>query len=162
MKSLIVGVALILLYTIFIIYQDDSNTYQRELERLKQVADECASSGALYFYENQYSEGYKVINQTETINAIEYILKYNLKLDDNFNPLSISYWKEHITYNAYFFDDSNTSFPFLYTDPYTGGQKLITEPSVVVIINAGYGDFRLSFLDLNDSIRSSSYEYYTR
>jgi hypothetical protein len=49
--------------------------------------------------------------------------------------------------------------PFLYIDQKTQYTKLITHPTVVVTIDSGKPRFRLSFLRLDDVIRSGSYEH---
>jgi hypothetical protein len=159
MKSLIVGLALSILFVSFTIYQQDHNSYIRALESLKYVADECSASASLYFDKSEYAEGRMVFNQSEGIKAIEYILKKGLKLDDSLNPLPNTYWTEQVDYKVYFYDDSNSTFPFLFVDPDTSFTKTISEPTVIVTINAGKPRYRLSFITASDAIRSSSYEY---
>lgn len=162
MKPLIVGMAIVLLFTAFILFQQDHNKYIRELERLKFIADECSASASLFFDTVEFSEGRKVFNRTESIKALEYILKANLKLDDELKPLPNNYWRDTVKYDVYFFDEGNTTFPFLFTDPKTNYVKTLVEPTVIVTINTGKPRYRLSFVTLTDTIRSSAYEYETR
>lgn len=162
MKPLIVGLAIVILFTAFTIYQQDNNTYIRQLEYLKYIADECADSAALYYNTTEFGEGRKVFNQDEGIKAIEYMLKDYLNLYDDLTPKDNSYWVDPIEYNVYFFDYSNTTFPTLFTEPITGYVKSITEPTVVVTINAGRPKFRLPFLSADDAVRTSAYEYQER
>jgi len=159
LKVLIVAISITILFTGFLIYQQDNNRYIRELENLKHAADECSASASLLYHPTEFSQGRKIFNQTEGIEAIKYMLKSYLNLDDILMPLDNTYWQDQITYDAYFLDTSNTTFPYLFTDPLTGYVKTITEPTVIVTINAGTPHFRLSFLSPDDAIRSSSYEY---
>lgn len=159
MKPLIVGLALAILYTSFMIYQQDNNQFIRALEDLKYVADECSDSASLFYNTSQFGKGKKTFNQIEGKKAIKDILKKNLNLDDTLTPLPGGYWTETIEYDVYFFDDSNTTFPYLFTDPKTSYSKTLTEPTVIVTVNAGKPRFRLSFLNPSDAIRSSAYEY---
>ena len=92
--------------------------------------------------------------------------------DDN------SYWMEQIQYKVYFYDDSeickvydNGSFEreetFTYgdshKDDWTTYNTVISDPTVVITINAGLARFRLKSLDpLPDIIRSSSHEWEDR
>jgi len=161
MKPLIFALAITILFVGFTIYQQDHNRYIRELENLKYVADECSASGVLYFIETEYSEGRMIFNQPESKKVIEYILKHALHLDDYFYPQD-AYWTDRIEYEAYFFDESNISFPYLYTDSETAFTKAIFYPTVVVKINAGRPRYRLSFLPAQDVIRISAYEHKER
>lgn len=178
MKPLIVGLAVIILYSMFIVYQQDNNMYIRQLENLKYVADEAAASGALFFDEVEYSEGRKVYKKSESNKAIEFMIKDLLKLDNSFKPLSNSYWSDTIEYDVYYFDDSKTmtqyknnnlvkiepfsSYGFMFEDPKAVYIKYIDEPTVIVTINAGKPNFRLSFINTTDTYRSSGYEYLGR
>jgi len=162
MKSFIVSIALILLFNIYTVFQIDSDTYRRQLERLKFVAEECADSAALYYDLEAYSQGKIIYNQDEGIKAIEYMLKTHLKLDDSLKPVS-GYWQDQIQYDVYFIDEKNYTFPYEFPyefiDARTGYKMYIFEPTVIVTIEAGRGRMRLPFLSINSSIRSSAYEY---
>lgn len=162
MKTFLFSIAMIIMYIIFITYQVDNNTYIRQLDELKVLVDECAATASLYYDEEAFSKGNIIYNQKEGIKAIEYLIKYCLKLDNNFVPNDHSYWQDTIKYDVFFMDDSNTSFPYLFQDSYRGYTKLITNPTVVVVIDAGRARFRLEFLESKNAIRVSSYEYLER
>jgi len=162
MKPFIFAMALTILYTTFSIYQHDHNAFIRQQEQLKYVADESSASASLFYDTTEYSEGRKVFNRTEGIKALEDILKRNLKLDDFFIPLPNTYWREKIEYKVYFYDESNTTFPFVFTDPTTSYVKTLTEPTVIITVDAGKPRYRLSFLNPVNTVRSSAYEYETR
>lgn len=174
MKQLIFGLAIIILWTGFSIFQIDNNRFLRYQEDLKYQANECSNTAALYYDTDQFGEGKKVFDRTRANNAIEEIIKLNMKLDNNLEPNTNSYWTEAIEYYVYYFDDSGItrtyknkvlekqaafSYGSLFTEPLTGYKKLITEPTAIVTINAGKAYYRLSFIDTGDVIRTSAYEY---
>lgn len=173
MKVFITAAAMIVLWTMFFIYQTDTNKYTRELEHLKHTADECAASAALYYNDEKYGEGIKVYNQAEGNKAILYLMKNNLNLNDDLSPKN-PFFSGTVSYYAYYFDDSGymysykngeyqgktaIAFGYLFTEPSTGYKKLIAEPCVVVTINEGKANYKLSFLKISDAIRTSAYEY---
>lgn len=169
MKTLIVTIAITLLYAGFLVYQQDNNRYLRELEILKHAADEASASASLYYDAAMFAEGDKIFNQAEGRKAIEFILRSYLNLDEYLMPLDNTYWQDRVTYNVYFIDqkyldqyDEDANFPYLFRDELTGYVKTITEPTVIVTVNAGRPRYRLSFLSPNDAIRSSCYEYVGR
>ena len=101
-----------------------------------------------------------IFNKTESIKAIEEVIKVHLNLDDNFMPLHNSYWTEKVTYKAYFYDDNNCTYPYLFTDDITGFSYVIRNPTVVVTINAGKARYSLSFIKSNsDNIRIAAHTW---
>ncbi|WP_113672779.1 hypothetical protein [Vallitalea guaymasensis] len=162
MKPFIFTLAMLILFSIFLTYQTDNNNYNRQLEKLKQVADECSAAAGLFYDEEAFSAGLTIYNQEEGKKAIEYIIKKNLNLIDEHSPSDRSYWKDAINYKVVFFDNSNTVFPHSYTDDLNRFSKLIAEPTIIVEINAGKPPFRLKFLKLKNAVRSSAYEYLER
>jgi len=93
-------------------------------------------------------------------------------------PVPNSYWSKNIECKVYFYDDSGIckvyangspereeafTYGDSHTDDWTSYTIVISDPTVVVTINAGPGRFRLKFLDpLPDIIRSSSHEWEDR
>ena len=159
MKQLILTYAFSILFIMFLIYQQDNNRLLREMENLKQVADEVAATGGLCFDAQEYSEGNLVFNRAEADDAIAYMIISLMNTDDAFLPASNSYWTSTIKYDVYYFDKTNVTFPYLFTDSKTSYTILVTQPTVIVTINAGKPRHRLSFLTLDNTIRSGSYEY---
>ncbi|WP_291633734.1 hypothetical protein [Clostridium sp.] len=143
MKQFIVGWAIVLLSLNWLSYKQDNYMHQEQMLRLKRVCQEAAVAGAQYFDKSQYRYGKYVFNQSEGTKAVEEIIKYNLKLDNNFVPLANTYWQDKITYTITFLDDSNTVYPLLYTDPSGMLTHAITSPTVVIAINAGKTRYRL-------------------
>lgn len=162
MKPFLFTLAMLILFAIFLTYQTDNNIYIRQLEKLKCVADECSSAAGLLYDEEAYSRGITIYNQKDCEKMVKYLIEKNLYLDDALTPLKASYWEDKIEYKIFYFDNSNTTFPYYYTDEKERFTKLISEPTVIVEINAGNPRFRLHFLQLKDSIRSSAYEYLER
>ncbi len=174
MKPFIVGIAIFLIYLMLIMFQTDSNMFLRAQEDLKFQADELANTGLLFYDPIQFSEGKKVFDIAASNNAISNLIKLNLGLDNGYVPIN-SYWTDPINYYTYFFDHSGRmrmyhnnvlvsdvpfTFSYLFTEPITGYKKLVTEPTVIVTIDAGSPRFRLTFLNgIGNVVRTSAYEY---
>lgn len=140
------------------VYVQDAFRHQAENNNLKNVASRASLAAGLYLETDAFGHGEIVFNQAEGIKAAEAIIQSNLALDNHFTPLERSYWQETVTYEIYFFDTSNTSFPHRFTHGATGYSKLLVAPTVIVSINGGKADYRLMEVD-SDQIRTSSYEY---
>lgn len=158
MKSYIMGFAIFLISMSFTIFQQDYNLHQQHLYSLKFTAEEAAAAAAQYLELNQYKNGRLVFNQAEGTKAAEYIIKQQLKLDDNFAPLFGSYWHDQVQYKIEYFDDSNSTFPFLYTHEMTQISITIAEPTVVVTIDAGKPQYRM-FANPPNAIRVASHSW---
>ncbi len=143
MKTYIVGVALFFVFMIFTTYQYEYNMHQEQVYSLKFVAEEVAAGAAQYILIDRYMDGYLVFNKKESIQAVEYILHKNLKLNLELFPGINSYWTQQIQYDIKFFDDSNTNFPYLYEDLINAFTLTITDPSVIITINAGAPRYKL-------------------
>lgn len=164
MKSFIVGITVVLLSTFFITYQQDSNLHQLKLHELKYVAEEVAAAAAQFHDLEEYGEGRLVFNQEEGIKAAEYVLKQTLSLNDDFKPKSGTYYQDQIKLHIEFLDESNTIFPYTYTDTDTNFTQVITEPSVAVTINAGKARYRVRYIQLDqiDCVRTAIHEWKER
>lgn len=160
MKTVIVGIGTLILSIFVCLCVQDVKTYQRYNQDLRFVCEELSATGTLYNDKNEFSEGRMVFNQVEANKAIKEQLKSMLRTDDSLSPLHNSYWTEQIQLYTYFVDDSNTAFPYLFTDPITGYTKTLTSPAVIVTINAGVGKFSFpAILSPGPSIRSASHEW---
>ncbi len=162
MRDMLFGIAFLLVYTISTVFQQDYNLNQRQLEKVKFVCEEASASASLYHSKTEYAEGREVFDQAEGKKALEDQIKTLLYLDSSFIPTASSYWRDKANYKVYFFDDSNTTYPYVFVDPDTGYTRTITDPTVVVTINTGRPRYRLSFITLTDTIRSSSHEWISR
>lgn len=174
MKQLIVGVALIIVSLFMLVFQIDNYNCRLQSDFLKYCADEASNSASLLYDENEYKLGSKIFIEEEGIKSIENTIKHYLKTDDSLVPLSDSYWKDKVTYTAYFFDDDlecriykngtyissfNFTYPYLFTDEELNYKKSIGTANVIVTINAGRGTYSLIFLNDPTISRSSGYEY---
>ena len=159
MKPFIVGLASILLSVFILVFNQDYRTNSHYFKELKYVAEEASVSASLFIDTNEYSAGRIVFNQAEGNKVIKAQIIEFLRLDDGMNPKSNSYWTDTVTYKAYYFDDSNTLYPYLFKDDNTLFTQVITEPTIVVTINAGKGRYRIPlFKNTGDFIRSSAHE----
>lgn len=184
MKPLIAGLAMIIIALLMLIFQIDNYNCRLQTEFLKHCADEASNSASLFFDKDEFAQGSKIFIEEEGVKAIELILKTWLKLKDNlpgdrFKPEKESYWRDNISYTAYFFDDDGIcevyvngkwarNFNFTYdVDTKTRHPYIEESPdypinvrkaNVVVIINAGRANYKL-FLNPKPTIRLSGYEY---
>jgi len=174
-KIFIITVAVVILYSFTVVFTQDYRQAQRNSYRLKYVCEELSAAGASFFDREEYSEGYTVFNTEEGIKAIKDQMTSLLSVDNSMTPVANSYWSKNMEYKVYFYDDlsickvyTNGSLEreeaFTYgdshRDDWTPYNMVISDPTVVVTINAGPGRFRLKFLDpLPDIIRSASHEW---
>jgi len=177
-KIFIITVAVVILYSFTVVFTQDYRQAQRNSYRLKYVCEELSATGASFFDREEYSEGYTVFDAGEGIKAIGDQLTNLLSVDSSMTPVANSYWSKNIEYRVYFYDDSGIcrvytngspereeafNYGDLHKDDWTSYNTVISNPTVVVTINAGPGRFRLKFLDpLPDIIRSSSHEWEER
>jgi len=174
-KIFIITVAVIILYSFTVVFTQDYRQAQRNSYRLKYVCEELSCTGASFFDREEYSEGYTIFDTEEGINTIGDQLTSLLSVESSMTPAANSYWSKNMQYKVYFYDDSGIcrvytngspereeafTYGDLHKDDWTSYNTVISDPTVVVTINAGPGRFRLKFLDpLPDIIRSSSHEW---
>lgn len=164
MKWFLMGSAFLVISTWFTLFQDQHDRHTLESEHVKWTAEQAAAAAAQYFVKNRYAEGFYVFNQAEGIQAAEYIIKSNLELDDNFDPLPGSYWTERVTYTIEFYDDDTiastgtcTGYPCLYIHPTNDFSLAIAYPTVIVSIYTGKA--RYSIIAAPDVYRTGAYEW---
>jgi len=174
-KIFIITVAVVIVYSFTMVFAQDFRQAQRNSYRLKYVCEELSATAASFYDLEDYSDGYTIFNTEEGINAIKDQITSLLSVDSSLIPVDNSYWSEQIQYMVYFYDDSeickvysNGSFEreeafaygSIHEDDWTSYYTVISDPTVVVSINAGPPKFRVKFLDLlPDIIRSSSHEW---
>jgi len=177
-KIFIITVAVVILYSFTVVFTQDYRQAQRNSYRLKYVCEELSAAGASFFDREEYSEGYTIFDTEEGIRAIGDQLTNLLSVDSSMTPVANSYWSKNVEYKVYFYDDSGIcrvytngspdreeafTYGDSHKDDWTSYNIVISDPTVVVTINAGPGRFRLKFLDpLPDIIRSSSHEWEER
>jgi len=178
MKIFIVTIAVVILYTFTLVFTEDYRQAQRNNYRLKYVCEELSSTGASFYDQEKYGEGYTVFNTDEGIKTIKDQMTKLLSVDSDLTPASNSYWSKNMEYMVYFYDDSGIckvytngdlereesfSYGSEHKDDWTSYNEVIGDPTVVVTINAGPGRFRIKILDpIPDMIRSSSHEWEER
>jgi len=174
-KIFIITVAVVILYSFTVVFTQDYRQAQRNSYRLKYVCEELSATGASFFDREEYSEGYTVFDTEEGIKAIREQIASLLSVDSNMAPVDNSYWSKNIEYKVYFYDDSGIckvysngslereeafTYGVLHKDDWTLYNTVVSDPTVVVTINAGPGRLKLKLLDpLPDIIRSASHEW---
>ena len=162
MKIVLYMFAMVIVLTPFSIYDMDHDIYLLKQEQLKHVADDCSAAALLYYDEDFFSGGYKVFNKTAGNDAVEYLIGNNLSNVPE-------------EYYTYYFDGDGTmttyrgrqllgsqkdiDYPYIFTEGLTGYKSIVEEPRVIVTINNGLFDYRLTFMKDQPLIRTSGYEY---
>ena len=159
MKAALFGIAAFVFSMFIWLFCHDYYLNHNQFMQLKRTAEEASVAATMFINPQQESEGKIVFNQPEGHKAIRAMLKAMLKTDDSLNPTEESYWQDQITYNAYYYDDLNTTYPYTFIDPQTGYSFVVNRPSVIVTINAGKA--RYSFKGVvpdEENIRSAAHE----
>lgn len=173
MKVFIFSMAVIIVFSMFMVFQADNDSFLRDQQYLKSVADDCSNAAALYYDQDKFSEGVKVFNKDEGNKAVLYVLKNNLHLNNDLTTEddSLQTAFRHFTY---YFDGDGTmttyegdmlagqetfSFPYRFREERTGYEQVVYEPMVIVTIDAGKFNYRLSAVSDPELIRTSGYEY---
>ena len=130
MKLLIAFMALISLYMMFFLYQNDMNQYLREQSKIKSIAEECAAGASLYFDETAFSQGYFLFDKGEAEEYVKYILEHSFP-----QPYVVSYEIE-----------------------YREGPDIVKPGIGVTLTVQGRDWFRLGFLSVTEIKRKAFYE----
>ena len=170
MKILIIFVSILIINTGALIFQSDFNRFNIFSAFAKDFADEAASSIALYYDEDNYSNGYLVSNKEEAMEHLEFLIDSLMK---KYNNQGI----KDIEYNLYFVDQSNMiyaykngkliyekeiEFPFYFNDA-SENSILVSRPSIILNLSINFKDiFRLPFIKQEVVSRSSMYELKSR
>ena len=157
MKSFLMGIASFLLALYFFLFLHDYNLNKYYFNDLKIVCEEASAAGSLFINWEEYGEGKIVFDYEEAEEAIDAVIITMLDLNPHdMSPKETSYWTSNITRDIIYYDDNPTSDSV--TDPNTG--LPITDPHVIVTINAGKARYRLPFLkDIPENIRSSAHSW---
>ncbi len=160
MKAALFGIAAFFFSLFIWLFCHDYNLNHLYYVQLRNTAEEASVAATMFISPQEESEGRIVFNQAEGHKAIRAVLKSMLKTDESLNPSEGSYWQQQIIYSAYFYDDSNTTYPYTFADPQTGYTTIIYRPSVIVTINAGKARYSMKgIVDENlPNIRSAAHE----
>lgn len=159
MKAFLFGLAAFIFSLFVWLFCHDYNLNHIYYMQLRTATEEASVAAAMFIDPREESEGKIVFNQEEGHKAIRAIIKSMLKTNDSLIPVKESYWQEQISYNAYFYDDSNTTYPYYFTDPETGYKFTVYKPSVIVTINAGRARYTIKgVIDEAQNVRSAAHE----
>ena len=120
MKAFLFGLAAFIFSLFVWLFCHDYNLNHMYYMQLRTATEEASVAAAMFIDPQEESEGKIVFNQEEGHKAIRAIIKSMLKTNDSLIPVKESYWQEQISYNAYFYDDSNTTYTHYFTEPETG------------------------------------------
>lgn len=159
MKAFLFGIAAFIFSLFVWLFCHDYNLNHMYYMQIRTATEEASVAATMFIDPQEESEGRIVFNQVEGNKAIKAIIKSMLKTNDGLNPVEGSYWQDQISYNVYFYDDSNTTYPYSFTDPETGFKYKVIRPSVIVTINAGKARYTVKgVIDETQNIRSAAHE----
>lgn len=130
MKVLIVFYALVILNSMFFVYQTDLNSFIRESDHIKSVADECAAGASSFYDEEARSEGYYSFSREECLEYVSYMVENSFDETDD------------VTFDIRYYDAYGTENPALEVEITVGGKDR----------------FRLPFIRRNEITRAGYYE----
>lgn len=174
MKIFIITAAMSLLFSIFTIFQAENNNYLYFRDQLKMSANDAADAAALFYDEDNFSEGIKVFNKSDGNDVIAKILKDSLPVNDDFTFEDSNHIEGELHYTIYYFDGNETlttyengvllsstsiTFPYTFEELSTNYTISVSEPMVVVTLDAGTYDYSLPVITDPEAIRTSGYEY---
>lgn len=174
MKAFIISLALIIVLASFNTFQIDNNKYLQSRELYKMAADDCADAAALFYDEEEFSNGIKIFNKHEGNKVILHILNKALgasgelawrnKYVSNMYNYFVYYIDGDGTYTSYkgntVIEKKRIVFPYTFRESLTEYEQIIYEATVVVTIDAGKFNYRLRFIEDPDLVRTSGYEYW--
>ncbi len=153
MGQYLYGLVLTLFFLVVYVVFQETQLYQEQYLRAKNLTEEAVSAAAQYPILNDYGDGYYNFNQAEGNKALEYFLKKNFNLDGNFEPLvkGKGYWQDKISYEVTYIDygtPNYTSFPNTYSFTHFGNTSdmILSGPSVILTIDLGLAPQRISRL----------------
>lgn len=143
-------VLILFLLTIYILFFE-TQLYQEHTMVGKAYVEEAAAAGAQYFEVEEYGDGFYNFNQEQSIKAIEYSLKNNFELNEDFTTKEKGYWKDKLEYEVTFVDYDSpqyNGFPNIYKFSHFGTeyQTILEGPSVIVTIYLGEQPYKSRFL----------------
>ena len=173
MKVFIVTLAVVILYTFTIVFNQDYRQAQRATIGVKYVCEELSATGSLFYDVEQFGDGLTVYNTEQSMVAIRDQITHLISFDSVRNPIPGSYWTDQMNYIVYFYDDllerkiyingdlsssEDFTYPYSHLDLWTNYNYIVNDPVVIVTINAGIPKYRYPFLnEIPDIVRSSSH-----
>lgn len=144
------SVIVLFMLAVYILFFE-TQLYQEHTMVAKAYVEESAAAGAQYFTVEEYGEGFYNFNEPESIKAIEYSLKNNFNLNDDFTSKGFGYWREQLSYEVTFVDYDSPQyigFPNIYKFKHFGKEyeTVLEGPSVIVTIHLGKQPYKASFL----------------
>lgn len=159
MKSLIVGLGVILLSFSGLFFLIDYYNVELTEQGVKIIANEAAVGAASCYDINEYGEGRVVINDEKAINHVDHILsgrpyKYKLHIFDD----SLKYRLYNSENDEWTFSDFSYSSPILpYSISVGSIETEIKEPSIIVEMTRPDNYYRFDFLNKEEVTRASKY-----
>lgn len=168
MKELIMALALMIVFTISVIFQSEYHIHQEQRLFLKSVSEEAAASAAQYFDWEKYGDGYLVFNEQQARLALEETLRSSLRLNSDLSPSSSSYWKgiDKVTYDVVFIGSSeyeqiktNQNSVYQYNHEKGTTDLMIFGPSVIVKVYTGPAKYTLLDMNGNENYEIAMYTF---
>ena len=147
MKTFIVFLALMLVFTAFLSYTSDMGRYVQLQNHLKALAEDCACGCSLFADEDEYSEGRLVIDEDSAQRYASFITREAVQ---SMPPLA----KGHVSASVMIYDDAKG-----YDGSEAYGFVSGLPGTVVTLTYTGPDMFRLPFLTVTDITRTAVYQW---
>lgn len=147
MKTFIVFLALILVFTSFLCYTTDLGSYVKLQSHLKALAEDCALGSSLFADEHEYAEGRLVIDEASAMRYTDFLTREAV---NTMPPLG----KGRITADLTIFDDAK-GYEGAAAYGFTSGLP----GAVVTLTYSGPDLFRLPFLTVTEVKRTAVYQW---
>ena len=147
MKTFIVFLALLLVFTSFLCYTSDMDRYVKLQNHLKALAEDCACGCTLFADENEYSEGRLVIDENSACRYTDFLIREAVR---NMPPLADGKVSADIT----IYDDAKG-----YEGAAAQGFRSGLPGAVVTLVYTGPDMFRLPFLKVTKVTRTAVYQW---
>lgn len=142
MKYTILNAFVLVIYLIFYIYTQQNYEWDIVRNLLKDANNFAVHDAALQVDDNEKSRGRIVFDPVEAKKIFNDTLQKNLGLNATFDPVPGSRLKHSVEILEFrLFDESNTSFPFLFEDPEYGIARWIQGPAIYAVVKTNHPKF---------------------
>lgn len=142
LKYTILNAFVLVIFLIFCVYTQQNYEWDIIRNLLKDANNFAVHDAALQVDDIEKSQGRIVFDPLEAKKAFDDTLQKNLGLNDTFQPVPGSRLKHSVEIVKFqLFDESNTSFPFLFVDPEYRIARWIQGPAVFAVVRTDHPKF---------------------
>ncbi len=121
------------------LYQEQNNQWELTLTNLKNSNNLAVHDAILFPDPHALSEGKLIIDKNEALDRFKETLQLNLGLNETMDPKPGSPMRAPVEIVEFIiFDDTNSTFPFLYENPTYHVSKYLHGPAAFAVIKTDY------------------------